>query len=106
MSEQRLEELSVLLSAMSNRKRLEILILLLEGELSVSALVDKIGISQSSLSQHLAILRNADLVVTQRRSHLTYYSCKSHEVAAVVAALNIDKLKTMPRTETPVSQEN
>lgn len=51
-----------LLKAVSNERRLLILCYLLESELSVTEMNDKLGLSQSALSQHLAVLRRQKLV--------------------------------------------
>lgn len=68
---------ATLLSAMGNAKRLHILHLLTEGEVSVTDLADKVGLSQSSTSQHLAILREHGLVQTRRAAQTIYYSLQS-----------------------------
>ena len=47
-------EAARLLTALANRHRLAILCALVEGERSVGALVDAVGLTQSALSQHLA----------------------------------------------------
>lgn len=63
-----------LLKSMSNAHRLLILCHLGDGELSVSELNESIDLSQSSLSQHLARLRQDGLVKTRRESQTIYYS--------------------------------
>ncbi|MBY5437695.1 ArsR/SmtB family transcription factor [Rhizobium leguminosarum] len=65
------------LSAMGNAKRLHILHLLAEGEMSVGVLADEVGLSQSSTSQHLAILREQELVQPRRAAQTIYYSLQS-----------------------------
>ena len=52
-----LEEGTNLLKALANEKRLQILCLLAEKELSVTQINQQLALSQSALSQHLAILR-------------------------------------------------
>lgn len=66
-------EAAGLLKAMANEHRLLILCHLAEGELSVGALNRRIDLSQSSLSQHLAVLRRFGLVETRRVSQVIYY---------------------------------
>ncbi|MDQ7078848.1 MAG: metalloregulator ArsR/SmtB family transcription factor [Robiginitomaculum sp.] len=58
---------SALLQAMSNPKRLLVLCLLAEGERSVGALAERVGLSQSALSQHLARLREDGFVKNPAR---------------------------------------
>ncbi|MBX4861922.1 winged helix-turn-helix transcriptional regulator [Rhizobium sophorae] len=75
------------LSAMGNAKRLHILHLLAEGEMSVSVLADEVGLSQSSTSQHLAILREQELVRTRRDAQTIYYSLQSAAATAMLDTL-------------------
>ncbi|MGV4797311.1 metalloregulator ArsR/SmtB family transcription factor [Rhizobium sp. F40D2] len=65
------------LSAMGNAKRLHILHVLTEGEVSVTDLAEEVGLSQSSTSQHLAILREQGLVQTRRVAQTIFYSLQS-----------------------------
>ncbi|WP_051749259.1 ArsR/SmtB family transcription factor [Nevskia soli] len=67
-------EAEALLRAMANRHRLMILCTLSQGELSVGALNERVPLSQSALSQHLAVLRADGLVSTRRESQTIYYS--------------------------------
>jgi ArsR family transcriptional regulator len=60
--------------AFSDRTRLRILHLLLRGETCVGDLVDVLGIPQPRASQHLAYLRNAELVVVRKAGLWNYYS--------------------------------
>lgn len=76
-----------LLKAMSNENRLLILCHLGEKELSVSELNQFIDLSQSSLSQHLARLRNDGLVKTRRESQTIYYSIANQSVVRLISFL-------------------
>lgn len=78
---------SALLKAMSNPARLMILCQLAEGEKTVGALEKRIGLSQSGLSQHLAVLRHRGIVATRRQAQSIYYSLASREARAVMATL-------------------
>lgn len=63
-----------LLKALSHPKRLEITQLLREKELTVSDMQDMLDLPQGNLSQHLQILRKAEVVKTKRNGKLIYYS--------------------------------
>ena len=76
------------LTLISNEKRLAILALLLHGEMTVGSIADKVSLSQSALSQHLAKLRSLDLVETRRDRQMIYYSCNSHAVKQVLRTLD------------------
>ncbi|NUU42565.1 ArsR/SmtB family transcription factor [Tardiphaga robiniae] len=78
---------SGLLEAMANPQRLEILSILVEEEISVGVLSQRIGLSQSALSQHLSKLRGAELVVFRRDAQTIYYRCESSDVKRLLATL-------------------
>ncbi|OXY81084.1 MULTISPECIES: ArsR/SmtB family transcription factor [Oceanimonas] len=77
-----------LLKALANERRLFILCHLLDQELSVGEMNRFLGLSQSALSQHLAILRNDGLVSTRKEAQTVYYSLKSDEVREMIALLH------------------
>jgi len=76
-----------LLKVMSNEWRLLVLCHLTFGEKSVSELEKLLGLSQSALSQHLAVLRRERLVQTRRSAQSVYYSIDSGEVEAIMGTL-------------------
>ncbi|KAF1721271.1 ArsR/SmtB family transcription factor [Pseudoxanthomonas wuyuanensis] len=67
-------EAAQLLKALANEKRLLVLCLLAEGERSVGDLNALLDLSQSALSQHLAVLREEGLVATRRDAQSIFYS--------------------------------
>ncbi|MDH6234909.1 DNA-binding transcriptional ArsR family regulator [Mesorhizobium soli] len=79
---------ATLLSLLGNEKRLVIVSHLLEGEMSVGAIAEKVDLSQSALSQHLAKLRSVDLVETRRDRQMIYYSCNSDAVRQLLGTLD------------------
>lgn len=81
------ERASNLLRIMSNQWRLLILCHLAQKEMSVHELADIVGLSQSGLSQHLAILRRERLVQTRREAQSIFYSLSSNEAGAVMDTL-------------------
>ncbi len=78
---------AAMLKQLANPKRLLISCQLLNGERSVGELADYIGLSQSALSQHLAKMREAGLVDTEKRGHMVYYRLCSMRVHAVLSTL-------------------
>jgi DNA-binding transcriptional ArsR family regulator len=81
------EKAETFLKALANRHRLMVLCELHEGERSVGALVEAIGLSQSALSQHLAKLREDGLVATRRDAQTIYYSLANDNASRVIAVL-------------------
>ncbi|SIQ63186.1 transcriptional regulator, ArsR family [Solilutibacter tolerans] len=63
-----------MLKALANEKRLLLLCQLVEGECSVGELNARVDLSQSALSQHLALLREDGLVTTRRESQTIHYA--------------------------------
>ncbi|WP_434356758.1 metalloregulator ArsR/SmtB family transcription factor [Parasalinivibrio latis] len=88
LMEQNAPQAVTLLKAMANERRLFILCYLLEGELSVGVMSEKVGLSQSALSQHLAWLRRDGLVKTRKEAQTVYYSLKSDEARKVMETLH------------------
>jgi DNA-binding transcriptional ArsR family regulator len=80
-------EAAGLLRALGNEQRLLILCNLLEGPLTVGALNARVDLSQSALSQHLALLREAGLVETRREAQSIHYSLPPGPVTRVMAVL-------------------
>lgn len=60
--------------ALADPTRVRIIAALRNGELCVCELVDALDISQSSLSSHLQICRQAEVVTTRKESRWIYYS--------------------------------
>lgn len=68
-----LERVAALFKALSDPTRLHLLLHLMGGEYPVSALVQALEQPQSTVSRHLALLRQAHLVQTRRALNRVYY---------------------------------
>lgn len=77
-----------LLKALGHDKRLLVLCMLIEGERSVGELNSQLALSQSALSQHLALLREEGLVQTRREAQTIYYSLAEGPARDVLAVLH------------------
>jgi DNA-binding transcriptional ArsR family regulator len=82
------ETAAELLRAMGGKSRLLVLCNLVEGERSVGELQRIVGLSQSALSQHLAVLRRSKLVETRRETHTIYYRLAGGAATAVIETLH------------------
>lgn len=81
-------EVSVVLKSMGNERRLLVLCFLAQnGEMSVSALVGAIGLSQSALSQHLARMRSEGLLTSRRDGQTIYYRISDDRLDALMQTL-------------------
>jgi DNA-binding transcriptional ArsR family regulator len=77
-----------LLKALANENRLMILCLLVEAERSVGELNALLDLSQSALSQHLAVLREDGLVRTRREAQSIVYSIASGPAQRLLQTLH------------------
>ena len=78
-----------LLRALANERRLLLLCdLVAAGEKSVNDLAGTVGLSQSALSQHLALLRDEGLVATRRVGTTIYYRLADPKAEAVLKVLH------------------
>ncbi|MFW6108533.1 MAG: ArsR/SmtB family transcription factor, partial [bacterium] len=58
-----------------------IVLLLKERALCVNALAARLGVSPSAVSQHLQILRDADLVIPDKRGYYVHYALNTETLA-------------------------
>lgn len=80
-------EAAKLLRALGNERRLMILCQLADGERSVGELLPRVGLSQSALSQHLAVLREEGVVATRREAQTVRYRIDDPAALKMVATL-------------------
>lgn len=66
---------------LADPNRLMLLHELLEGEMSVGNLVSRLGLPQSNVSRHLAILRERGIVTTRREKTTIYYRLADPKIA-------------------------
>ena len=87
---------AALLKAIANDQRLMILCNLVEGPLSVGELNNRVSLSQSALSQHLGVLREARIVSTARSSQSIIYSLPPGIATQIIGLLH-DEFCPAPR---------
>jgi ArsR family transcriptional regulator, virulence genes transcriptional regulator len=78
---------SDLLKALANRHRLMIACQLINGERAVGDLAAALGVRDSTVSQHLALLRKEGLVATRRDGQTIHYSIANPAVLAIIKIL-------------------
>ncbi len=88
MENQKITKMANVLKAMANEKRLEILYHIAEQEYSVGEIEKMVQLSQSALSQHLAVLRAKGLVEIRRKSQTIFYSLKDGKVTKILFLLS------------------
>jgi len=83
------QEVANVLGTLGNQRRLMILCKLVEaGEMTVGALVEAIGLSQSALSQHLARMREESIVTFRRDGQTLWYRIADPRIARLMADLH------------------
>lgn len=91
-----------LLKAMSHPKRLEIIHLLRNQELTVSEIQEMLDLPQANLSQHLTTLRNSGVVKTQREGKQICYKLAHNnfiEASDLIRQILIEKHKDDPKAD-------
>jgi len=82
-------EVADILRALGNERRLMILCKLVEaGEITVGGLVEAVGLSQSALSQHLAKMRDENIVTFRRDSQTLWYRIADPRIERLMAELH------------------
>jgi DNA-binding transcriptional ArsR family regulator len=90
-------EAAALLKVLANPHRLGVLCQLVGGELSVGELLARFELSQSALSQHLAVLRTEGLVTTRRDAQVIYYQLADGPVHEIIETLHRIYCRPAPR---------
>jgi len=91
-------EAASLLRALANEQRLMILCNLVSGPLTVGDLNARVPLSQSALSQHLAVLRESGIVRTERRAQSVRYSLPPGPVTRLLGILH-EEFCAVPASE-------
>lgn len=81
-------EAAQLLKHLAHESRLLILCMLWEQELTVGEINERVQLSQSALSQHLALLRKEGLVASRRQAQNIHYRLADPGVTRVLAVLH------------------
>lgn len=85
--EERAQEVSNLLKTLAHPERLKALCILAGGEQSVALLQQASSLSQSALSQHLAVLRKGDIIQMRKEAQCVFYSIKDPRILNLLGAL-------------------
>lgn len=83
----RAEQVASFLKGLANPHRLQILCALSDGERSVSALIAATGLPPTSMSQHLAKLKEENIVSFRREHRTLYYFIDNRAASQVMQVL-------------------
>ncbi|MDR8389840.1 metalloregulator ArsR/SmtB family transcription factor [Aliifodinibius sp. S!AR15-10] len=98
------QQLANIVKAMSNPHRLEILELLAQGQFSVAEIAEETDITGANASQHLQVLKQAQLVETQRDGNRVYYQLAGQSVYKAWKALRDLGIERIAEIERVIQQ--
>ena len=84
-----MKEAAELFKILSVDKRIEIIELLKKEDMSVNAIAEALGITQSAVSQHLRVLKGSKLVKDERKGYWVYYSLNRETLEKSRQRLNL-----------------
>jgi len=90
---------SNIFKALAHPTRIQILKLLMNGELCVCEILPNIDSEQSNTSQHLTVLKNQGIVESRKDGSKVIYSIRSHEVRDMLELAERVILKQMEETK-------
>lgn len=94
-----MDSIVTILASLGDKTRYSLLILLLEHDYCVGALARKLEISESSVSQHLKILRDAGVIRGEKRGYYTHYAVNKEVLERIADHVRVlaksEKQKTM-----------
>jgi DNA-binding transcriptional ArsR family regulator len=74
ISDQDLDQLTAVFQLLSDKTRVKLLFLLADGERNVMTLCDDLGLPQPTVSHHLGLLRNRNVIGNRRQGKQVFYS--------------------------------
>ncbi|MBM5572565.1 metalloregulator ArsR/SmtB family transcription factor [Deefgea chitinilytica] len=87
MDDEHIDQASRAMKAMSHPLRLKILCVLADQEVSVQDIVERVGTTQSNISQHLALMREKGVLRTRKDANRVYYRVGDQRTLEVVAMM-------------------
>lgn len=75
--------------ALAHPTRVAIVEVLCEEEVSAGGLIERLGVEQANLSQHLAVLRAKRIVVNRKEGNQVFYSIRSRHLITVLQAMRL-----------------
>ncbi len=87
MDDEHIEQASRAMKAMSHPLRLKILCVLADQEVNVQDIVERVGTTQSNISQHLALMREKGVLRTRKDANRVFYRVGDQRTLEVVAMM-------------------
>jgi len=107
-----MKDRNAIFKVFSNEVRLKIFEFLLEGKMCVSGIVNRLHVTQPTVTQHLKILQQADLIKSEKIGYWMHYSINDtgfnktkKELMHFINNLNVKKTKcTIPVVKCPAKK--
>ena len=90
-----MDDMTVVLKAVADQTRLKIVNMLLRRNYCVRALARHLGLTESAVSQHLKVLRDAGLIVGEKRGYFMHYDVDRRQLRAL--AVRFEELAEIQR---------
>lgn len=86
--EEKAKQIAELLKVLANENRLMILCALMEEPMTVGIIAQRVpGITQSALSQHLALMKAAGILDSEKHGQMITYSIRDHRIEEIMQVL-------------------
>jgi DNA-binding transcriptional ArsR family regulator len=86
-NEQQVELVTELLKSIAHPIRMKILCFLTEGEKNVGEIEQQFGSTISNISQHLTVLRKANIIDRRKEANFMFYSLKDNNILKLMETL-------------------
>lgn len=86
-SDRQIDTATEILKSIAHPIRLKILCFLLDGEKNVGEIEQQFGSTISNISQHLTVLRKADIILRRKDANFMYYSLKDQNIVSLMETM-------------------
>jgi DNA-binding transcriptional ArsR family regulator len=86
-NEQQVDVVTELLKSIAHPIRMKILCFLMEGEKNVGEIEQQFGSTISNISQHLTVLRKANIIDRRKEANFMFYSIKDNNILKLMETL-------------------
>ncbi|MBN2158707.1 MAG: winged helix-turn-helix transcriptional regulator [Spirochaetes bacterium] len=86
-NEQQIDSVTELLKSIAHPIRMKILCFLMEGEKNVGEIEQQFGSTISNISQHLTVLRKANIIERRKEANFMFYSLKDNNMFKLMETL-------------------
>jgi DNA-binding transcriptional ArsR family regulator len=86
-NEQQVDLVTELLKSIAHPIRMKILCFLMEGEKNVGEIEQQFGSTISNISQHLTVLRKANIIDRRKEANFMFYSLKDNNILKLMETL-------------------